>query len=65
MNNKDESQELITDFSFLNHTLNHIDPQDANASQNAHNALISYLKEISKTPLLKPDEELKLAQAYS
>src|SRR3989338_6986863 len=31
----------------------------------AHTALVDYLKEISKTPLLKSDEELNLAKKYS
>ena len=31
----------------------------------AHTALVDYLKEISKTPLLKPNEEFNLAKKYS
>lgn len=34
-------------------------------SQQAHNALVTYLKDISKTRLLKSDEEFKLAKIYS
>lgn len=34
-------------------------------SQKTQNALISYLKDISKTPLLKSEEEFKLAKTYS
>lgn len=33
--------------------------------ESTHNALVTYLKEIAKTPLLKPDEETKLAKIYS
>lgn len=34
-------------------------------SQQGYNALVTYLKDISKTQLLKPDEEYRLAKIYS
>lgn len=63
---KDDTSTPIEDIGqddFLNETLN----QDFNIkeSQSAHTALVSYLKEISKTSLLKPDEELNLAKTFS
>lgn len=36
-----------------------------NDSLAIHTAIVSYLKDISKTPLLKPDEEFKLAKIYT
>ena len=50
---------------FLNGFLNEANIKNINTSQKAHNALAAYLKEISKTPLLKSDEEFKLAETYS
>ena len=50
---------------FLNCFLNEANIKNINTSQKAHNALAAYLKEISKTPLLKSDEEFKLAETYS
>lgn len=42
-----------------------ISPQDTSAHQKAHNTLVLYLKQISKVPLLKSQEEIKLAKIYS
>ncbi len=46
----------------VNNILNNKNDQTNNQ---AHTAIVSYLKEISKTPLLKTNEELKLAKIYS
>lgn len=48
---------------FLNESL--IEQQKIKESQAARNALVAYLKEISKKPLLKPEEEFKLAKTSS
>ncbi|OGI20467.1 MAG: hypothetical protein A3B68_03000 [Candidatus Melainabacteria bacterium RIFCSPHIGHO2_02_FULL_34_12] len=49
---------------FLNQHLNtNLDKVDTD--RKAHNALVTYLKEISKTPLLKANEELRLARIFS
>lgn len=42
-----------------------ISQKDVNINQKAHNTLVLYLKQISKVPLLKSQEELKLAKIYS
>ncbi len=50
----------------LNDSLTHKNPTNTSyGNQKAHATLVSYLKEISKTSLLKANEELKLAKAYS
>lgn len=56
--------------NFLNENLTDITEQQQNkdnleASKKAHTALISYFKEIAKTPLLSTEEELDLAKTYS
>ena len=55
----------IPEVDLLNESLNYGENQTQKPPFNAHNALSAYLKEISKTPLLKPDEETKLATIYS
>lgn len=50
-------------FTPLNNILNNNKNDQSN--NQAHTAIVSYLKEISKTPLLKTNEELKLAKTYS
>lgn len=62
------SIELIADLApsnLLNESLNHIQDVSQTISQKAHTALVSYLREISKTPLLSQEEEFKLAKTYS
>ncbi len=52
--------------SNLNDSLTYKNSLDTSyGNQKAHTTLVSYLKEISKTSLLKANEELKLAKAYS
>lgn len=65
----EENQELQA----TNEGLNEAHKASINAYSNkinypdpkSHNSLASYLKEISKTPLLKSEEEFKLAKIYS
>ncbi|MBI2995248.1 MAG: sigma-70 family RNA polymerase sigma factor [Candidatus Melainabacteria bacterium] len=60
--------ELVGDGSgkeFLNDVLNQVNTKDPNINQKAYTAFAAYLKEISKTPLLKLEEEFNLAKAYS
>lgn len=51
--------------NFLKDSLNKIDKKDPLANQKAHNTLSTYLKQISKFPLLKGEQEVKLTRAYS
>lgn len=63
---QEDSQDLIPELdSILNTPLSEISPQDVNASQKAHTTLVLYLKQISKVPLLKAQEEIKLTKAYT
>ncbi len=52
-------------FDFVNNFLSSEKNPKNSFNNDAHTALVSYLKEISKTPLLKHDEEYKLAKLYS
>lgn len=49
----------------LNYSLNSANSTSVDEIKNARTTLSAYLKEISKTPLLKAEEELKLAKIYS
>jgi len=66
---QEDTQITITDLAveegLFNEPLTENSANAIKASQNAHNTLSLYFKEISKTRLLKSDEEYKLAQAYS
>ena len=59
-----DKEELPID-NLLNYSLNSANSTSLNETQNARTALITYLKEISKTPLLKVEEEQRLAKIYS
>ena len=69
MREQEDTQITINDLAVEEGLFNEpLTENSANAiktSQNAHNALSLYFKQISKTRLLKPEEEYKLAQAYS
>ena len=58
----EDTEEGLLNNSSLNKILN--EDVELKANQKAHTTLVSYLKEISTTPLLKPDEELRLAKTY-
>ena len=57
-------EEASGNIDFVNDLLNQKNNQQATTKQ-AYTAIVSYLKEISKTPLLKSSEEFKLARIYS
>ena len=50
---------------FINDLLTDIHKKEDQSTSKAHTALVSYLKEISKTPLLNANDELSLAKIYS
>lgn len=54
----------LSSIDLVNHTLNQNNDYQ-NSVNNVHTAIVSYLKEISKNPLLKSNEELSLAKIYS
>ncbi|OGI08437.1 MAG: hypothetical protein A3I68_05750 [Candidatus Melainabacteria bacterium RIFCSPLOWO2_02_FULL_35_15] len=54
----------LSNIDLVNHTLNQNNDYQ-NPVNNVHTAIVSYLKEISKNPLLKSNEELSLAKIYS
>lgn len=54
----------LSNVDLVNHTLNQNNDYQ-NSVNNVHTAIVSYLKEISKNPLLKSNEELSLAKIYS
>lgn len=54
----------LSNIDLVNHTLNQNNDYQ-NSVNNVHTAIVSYLKEISKNPLLKSNEELSLAKIYS
>ena len=57
-----EEDEEASSFNPVNALLNN---KEEPTSKQAYTAIVSYLKEISKTPLLKSNEEFKLAKIYS
>lgn len=59
-NDKDNSS-----FDFLNESLKETNELKGQTTKEVREALVSYLKEISKTPLLKQEEEFNLARTYS
>lgn len=63
LNSIEDTEEDLLNNNSLNRILN--EDIELKANQKAHTTLVSYLKAISTTPLLKPDEELKLAKTYS
>ncbi len=58
----DEGDSETDNSNSINNPLNN---QEEAASKQAYTAIVSYLKEISKTPLLKLNEESKVAKIYS
>ena len=57
-----EEYEGIGNSTQVNELLNN---KQEHANKQAYTAIVSYLKEISKTPLLKSNEEFKLAKIYT
>ena len=57
-----EGDEGADNFNPVNDLLN---SQEQVTNKQAYTAIVSYLKEISKTPLLKSNEEFNLAKTYS
>ena len=69
MREQEDTQVTINDLAveegLFNEPLTENSASAIKTGQNAQNNLSLYFKQISKTRLLKPDEESKLAQAYS
>lgn len=62
---QEDAQDLIPTLDNILAIPEEISQKDTNINQKAHNTLVLYLKQISKVPLLKAQEEIKLAKIYT
>lgn len=62
---QEDAQDLIPTLDNILTLPEEVSQKDANINQKAHNTLVLYLKQISKVPLLKVQEEIKLAKIYT